>query len=127
MISTRAQTGVRLGNCCAPAPPSVPSPGGRLRYAALCNGTAHGGLPDQDEAVEHLHVYLPVLHQILDAFRYRMIVAEEGVFDRHEAAHALNLFDMHQKYADVVSLAEVLEYLSAWRARQAWEQPANVK
>ena len=54
-------------------------------------------------------------------YRYRMIVVEEGVFDRHEAAHAINLFDMHQKYADVVSLAEVLEYLSAWRARQAWE------
>ena len=37
-------------------------------------------------------------------YRYRMIVVEEGVFDRHEAAHAINLFDMHQKYADVVSL-----------------------
>ena len=60
-------------------------------------------------------------------YRYRMIVVEEGVFDRHEATHAINLFDMHQKYADVVPLAEVLEYLSAWRARQAWEQPANVK
>jgi nicotinamidase-related amidase len=54
-------------------------------------------------------------------YRYRMIVVEEGVFDRHEAAHPLNLFDMHQKYADVVPLSEVLEYLSAWRARQAWE------
>ena len=50
-------------------------------------------------------------------YRYRMIVVEEGVFDRHEAAHAINLFDMNQKYADVVSLAEVLEYLTAWRAR----------
>jgi nicotinamidase-related amidase len=60
-------------------------------------------------------------------YRYRMIVVEEGVFDRHEAAHAINLFDMHQKYADVVPLAEVLEYLSAWRARQAWQQPVHVK
>ena len=60
-------------------------------------------------------------------YRYRMIVVEEGVFDRHEAAHAINLFDMHQKYADVVSLAEVLEYLSAWRAKQAWAQPAHVQ
>jgi len=51
-------------------------------------------------------------------YRYRMIVVEECVFDRHEAAHAINLFDMHQKYADVVSLAEALEYLTAWRARQ---------
>ena len=49
--------------------------------------------------------------------RYRMIVVEECVFDRHEAAHAINLFDMHQKYADVLSLADVLEYLAEWRVR----------
>ena len=50
--------------------------------------------------------------------RCRMIVVEECVFDRHEATHAINLFDMHQKYADVLPLAEVLEYLAAWRAEQ---------
>ena len=50
--------------------------------------------------------------------RYRMIVVEECVFDRHEAPHAINLFDMNQKYADVLPLAEVLEYLAAWRAEQ---------
>jgi nicotinamidase-related amidase len=44
-------------------------------------------------------------------YRYRMIVVEECVFDRHEAPHAVNLFDMHQKYADVVPLAEVMEHL----------------
>ena len=49
--------------------------------------------------------------------RYRMIVVEECVFDRHEAAHAINLFDMNQKYGDVVSLADVLEYLADWRVR----------
>lgn len=36
----------------------------------------------------------------------RVIVVEECVFDRHEAAHAINLFDMHQKYGSVLSLAE---------------------
>jgi maleamate amidohydrolase len=56
-------------------------------------------------------------------YRYRMIVVEECVFDRHEAAHAINLFDMNQKYADVLPLADVLEYLAAWRAEQDWEQP----
>ena len=56
-------------------------------------------------------------------YRYRMIVVEECVFDRHEATHAINLFDMHQKYADVVSLSEVLEYLGTWRARR---EPAHV-
>lgn len=44
-------------------------------------------------------------------YRYRMIVVEECVFDRHEAAHAINLFDMHQKYADVVALAEAVAHL----------------
>jgi nicotinamidase-related amidase len=52
-------------------------------------------------------------------YRYRMMVVEECVFDRHEASHAVNLFDMNQKYADVVSLADALDYLKAWRAERA--------
>jgi nicotinamidase-related amidase len=56
-------------------------------------------------------------------YRYRMIVVEEGVFDRHEAAHAINLFDMNQKYADVLPLADVLDYLAKWRAEQDREPP----
>jgi hypothetical protein len=40
-----------------------------------------------------------------------MAVVEECTFDRGEASHAINLFDMHQKYADVVSLAETINYL----------------
>lgn len=51
--------------------------------------------------------------------RFRMMVVEEGVFDRHEACHAVNLFDMNQKYADVVSLDEALNYLKAYRAERA--------
>ncbi|MDR0344274.1 MAG: isochorismatase family protein [Nocardiopsaceae bacterium] len=47
------------------------------------------------------------------AFGFRVIVVEECVFDRHEAAHAINLFDMHQKYGSVVSLAEACEALAA--------------
>ena len=50
--------------------------------------------------------------------RYRMVVVEECVFDRHQASHAINLFDMHQKYADVLPLGEVLESLAEWRARK---------
>jgi maleamate amidohydrolase len=49
-------------------------------------------------------------------YRFRMIVAEECVFDRHEACHAINLFDMNQKYADVLSLQEIVDYLHKWRA-----------
>ena len=48
----------------------------------------------------------------VDAFslNYRVILAEEGCFDRSEASHAISLCDMHAKYADVVSTAEVLTY-----------------
>ena len=51
---------------------------------------------------------------VVDAFSYNFNVAvvEEGTFDRGEAAHAINLFDMNAKYADVVSLDTTLEYLS---------------
>ena len=49
---------------------------------------------------------------VVDAFslNYRVIVAEEGCFDRSEASHAVSLCDMHAKYADVVPLAEILSY-----------------
>lgn len=50
--------------------------------------------------------------------RYRVQVVEECVFDRHEATHALNLFDLHQKYADVIPLDEALQYI-ATKAPQA--------
>lgn len=46
------------------------------------------------------------------AHRYRVQVVEECVFDRHETTHALNLFDMHQKYADVIPLEAALHYIS---------------
>ena len=49
-------------------------------------------------------------------YRYRITVVEECVFDRHETAHAMNLFDMNQKYADVLSLGDVLEYMATWGA-----------
>jgi nicotinamidase-related amidase len=46
------------------------------------------------------------------AYRYSIGVVEECCFDRTEASHAINLFDMHQKYADVVSLEYAKEYLA---------------
>jgi nicotinamidase-related amidase len=49
---------------------------------------------------------------VVDAFslNYRVILAEEGCFDRSEASHAVSLCDMHAKYADVVSTAEILSH-----------------
>lgn len=43
--------------------------------------------------------------------RFRMGVVEECVFDRTEASHWMNLYDMHQKYADVVGLDFAKDYL----------------
>lgn len=43
--------------------------------------------------------------------RFRVQVIEDCVFDRHEACHAINLFDMHQKYADVISIDAAVDYL----------------
>jgi maleamate amidohydrolase len=51
---------------------------------------------------------------VIDAFSYNFNVAvvEEGTFDRGEVSHAINLFDMNSKYADVVSLDQTLGYLA---------------
>ena len=45
------------------------------------------------------------------ANRFKMTVVEECVFDRHEAPHAINLFDMHEKYGDVLGIDEVVAHL----------------
>jgi nicotinamidase-related amidase len=43
--------------------------------------------------------------------RFRMGVVSECVFDRTEASHFMNLYDMHQKYADVIDLDMAKAYL----------------
>lgn len=43
---------------------------------------------------------------------FRVILPRECVADRAPLSHAVNLFDMDSKYADVVATAEVIEYLS---------------
>ena len=52
---------------------------------------------------------------VLDAFstNIKSTVVEEGCFDRSQASHAINLCDMHAKYADVVKLDEVLEFVKS--------------
>jgi maleamate amidohydrolase len=50
-------------------------------------------------------------------YRYAMGVVEECCFDRSEASHYINLFDMNQKYADVVSLPEAVTYFDGIGAR----------
>jgi nicotinamidase-related amidase len=43
---------------------------------------------------------------------YRTIVPEECVADKHESPHFANLYDLAVKYADVVAVAEVADYLA---------------
>jgi nicotinamidase-related amidase len=43
--------------------------------------------------------------------RFKVGVVADCVFDRTEASHYMNLYDMHQKYADVVSLEMAKAYL----------------
>jgi maleamate amidohydrolase len=47
------------------------------------------------------------------SYGYRVIVPRECVGDRAEGPHEANLFDMDQKYADVVPMAEAIDYLAA--------------
>ena len=54
---------------------------------------------------------------VTDAFslNYRVSVVEECTFDRGEASHAMSLFDMDQKYADVVPVADALGHFADLR------------
>ncbi|MQA81413.1 MAG: isochorismatase family protein [Streptosporangiales bacterium] len=51
---------------------------------------------------------------VMDAFSngYSTLVPEDGVFDRGRLSHAVSLFEMDQKYADVVSTDAATAYLS---------------
>jgi maleamate amidohydrolase len=43
---------------------------------------------------------------------FRPICPRELIGDRHEGPHEANLFDINAKYGDVISKAEVMEYLN---------------
>ena len=52
---------------------------------------------------------------VVDAFSYnfKVAVAQECVFDRSITSHKVNLFDIGQKYADVLPTADLITQLSA--------------
>ena len=52
---------------------------------------------------------------VIDAFsyNYRIAVVEDGCFDRAPVAHAINLADMHAKYADVVPCDTAIEFIES--------------
>lgn len=51
--------------------------------------------------------------------RLSVVVPLECVYDRSESSHAVNLFDLHDKYADVVPLHELLADLDGYAAGPA--------
>jgi nicotinamidase-related amidase len=52
---------------------------------------------------------------VVDAFQnnFFVLVPHECSADRSQLSHAVSLFDMHMKYADVISLEETLAYLQS--------------
>lgn len=57
----------------------------------------------------------------VDAYSYnfKTIIPEETAFDRFESSHAMSLFDLNCKYADVIPTDEVAAYLEALPVREA--------
>jgi len=45
---------------------------------------------------------------------FRTIVPEECVSDKHESPHFANLYDMALKYADVIPVAEVIDFMNSY-------------
>lgn len=53
----------------------------------------------------------------VDAYSYgfHVVLVEECCFDRSALSHAVNLFDLHHKYADVMHVDDVLAHLATQR------------
>ena len=54
-----------------------------------------------------------VRSSVVDAFalNFKVLVPQDAVYDRSRVSHAVNLFDMAEKYADVAPTTEMLETL----------------
>jgi nicotinamidase-related amidase len=53
------------------------------------------------------------------AFNFRIAVPEDAVYDRSKVSHAVNLFDMSEKYADVMPTSELISRITALPALAA--------
>jgi nicotinamidase-related amidase len=58
---------------------------------------------------------------VVDAFAYnfRVVVPQDCVYDRSATSHAVNLFDMASKYADVAPSVDVMRGLESLQRRSA--------
>ncbi|MDR7418889.1 MAG: isochorismatase family protein [Armatimonadota bacterium] len=63
---------------------------------------------------------------VVDGFSwgYPVFVVEEATFDRSRLSHAVNLFEMHAKYADVITVADVMEWMR--RCRTVSRSPISI-
>lgn len=57
---------------------------------------------------------------VVDAFayNYKVVVPFDAVYDRSDTVHKVNLFDMGQKYADVMSTQQAIEALGHTREKE---------
>ncbi|MEN9889419.1 MAG: hypothetical protein RL559_1456 [Pseudomonadota bacterium] len=46
------------------------------------------------------------------SFGFRVVIPQECVFDRSQTSHAVNLFDLHSKYADVMPIERAMAQLN---------------
>ncbi len=60
----------------------------------------------------------------VDAYslNYKVVVPHDGVFDRSEISHAVNLFDMASKYAEVLDTSEAISLLRGMHASSCTPQ-----
>lgn len=49
------------------------------------------------------------------ALNYKVVVPQDAVYDRSQVSHAVNLFDMANKYADVMPTEELIKMLQVTR------------
>ena len=47
-----------------------------------------------------------------DSYRFNVLLVEDATFDRVQATHAMNLFDMDRKFAHVLSSDSVIEWMA---------------
>ncbi len=57
---------------------------------------------------------------VVDAssYNYKVIVAQDAVYDRLASTHAVNLFDMASKYADVLDTDEIVRHFDQRQAQE---------
>ncbi|SFT91092.1 isochorismatase family protein [Sedimentitalea nanhaiensis] len=51
------------------------------------------------------------------SFNFKVVIPEETAFDRFESSHAISLFDLNCKYADVIPTKEVEAYIEGLPVR----------